>query len=1099
MACCVPETAMAQQRSFDIPSQPANRALPTFARQAGIQIVAPGRSLRSIRTKAIRGQLDIRAALRAMLEGTGVRIVADSNNSITLGLDPTPPRVAARPRPRSAERPAPRMQRAATDAELARDLAPRLAPLPDIFVTGSRLRTDGYDSPVPLTVIDASLMQELGHGNASDAVRLIPQNVATQSDASSGNKIDGNIGAFYANLRGLNPSFGTRTLTLVNGRRFIPTSDGGAVDLNLIPSVMIARIETVTGGASAAYGSDAVAGVVNIVLDDRLTGFRAQADHGRTSRADGQTFHVGAAFGTGFAGGRGRLVLGGEYQDQRGIGHCAPERAWCAESWDVYTNANAIQPGTLNNAANASGYNVPGSAGYGQPNFIVGPNSRVAYNTPYGVVRNLVAAATSTTLAINPPLAAVDKRFTADATGIVDFDPGRYLPKGVSGQRQGGDGVSTYADPLIQTPVERHATYLSASFEASDALTLFTELSYSRRKSRSVSFAAAARSNFAVKATNAFLPASLVTLLDGANFSLGKDVDAEVGNDNIADARIFRGVIGARGALLPGWSWDFYYQYGENRRHSQLTRSRHNQAFIYALDAVRNAAGQIVCAETLKADPDPVAIGCAPMNLFGLGNLSEAATDYVWRPVDEHFKYRQHALSASVQGALAADRNAGPISVAAGIDYRAEKGEVTHDGINANDFAFSFGLDYGGAINVTEGFVETNVPIFRDSSLGKLFELNGALRYTRNVSSDTGPGGTGASKSIEATSWKLGSIFDPVDGLRIRATMSRDIRAAGFRELFLKNAPTDPTTVQGRVLNPNIPGLDKTDATPVFSGGSFALKPERADTITAGLVISPPFIPGLRLSADWYQIRLKDAISSLTAQRIVDLCSGSQILCDRISFAMPQDIVRIDAYQVNSASIDVRGFDFEVFYRLPLDRLSGRVKGNLDLRLLANHQYDLVAQQSLLVPPLDYAGQSGPVIDGGDFNPMPKWMWQGIFAYDNGPFNTTLTVRHVGKAALNREWIGPDDPRYDPTGPDSVNINRVPSATYVGLAMSHAISLGEADRHVEIFGAIDNLFDVKPPVAPGGGANGLLSAYPTSPVFFDTFGMRFRGGIRVRL
>jgi len=1095
---CLPCAVQAQIRNFDIPSQPANRAIPLFAQQAGIQIIAPGSRLRNVQTKAIKGALDVRAALLAMLEGTGVRIVADTNDTITLGITP---RQQARPRAteKPPDPPAPRA--------LAPDVPPPRAPPPlaqtgniDILVTGSRLETDGYESPVPLTVIDATLIQHLGLGNTADVVRLIPQNVATQSDASSGNKIDGNTGASYANLRGLNPSFGTRTLTLVNGRRFIPTSDGGAVDLNLIPSILIDRVETVTGGASAAYGSDAVAGVVNIVLDDRLTGLRAQMDDAQTSRGDGHSFHAGLAYGTPFAQGRGHLVIGGEYQEQKGIGHCAESRTWCAESWDVFTNASNIQPGTLNTPSNVSGYNIPGSAGYGLPNFIVGPNSKIAYNTPYGVVRNLVAPATSTTLPINPPFAAVDKRFTADGTGVVDFDPGDFVPKGANAQRQGGEGLSTYADPLIQTPVTRYAGYLSGRYDLTDTLSAFTELSYARRKSRSSSLAAAARSNFAVKPTNAFLPASLVTLLNGANFSLGKDVDGQVENDNIADARIFRGVLGLTGQLSDTFSWDAYYQYGENSRHSRMTRSRHNEAFVYALDAVRSPSGQIVCAETLAPRPDPVALGCVPMNLFGLDKLSQAAIDYVWRPVDEHFAYRQHALSASVRGKLADDRSAGSIGLAAGIEYRDEHGEVTHGQINPNDFAFNFGLDYGGSIKVLEGFVETNLPIFRDSPLGDLLELNGALRYTRNTSSDTGPGGTGTSKSVQATSWKLGSIFDATDGIRLRATVSRDIRAAGLRELFLKNAPTDPTTVQGRVVNPNIPGLNKADATPVYSGGSFALDPEKADTVTAGIVVAPPFAPGLKLSVDWYQIKLRDAISSLTAQRLVDLCTGYAILCDRVVFATPQDIVRVDAYQVNTARIDVRGFDFELSYSLPLTQLSQGMGGTLDMRLLANHQYDLIVQQLVLAPPLDYAGQSGPVIDGGDFNPMPRLIWNALIAYDNGPFNATAVVRHVGEAALNREWIGPDDPNYDSKQPNSVNINRVRGATYLSLAMSYTFPIGGNDRRaLEIFGSVDNIFDQKPPAAPGGGANGLLSAYPTSPVFFDTFGMRFKAGVRLVL
>ncbi|MEI9852410.1 MAG: TonB-dependent receptor [Sphingomonas sp.] len=312
----MPGVAQAQQRSFDVPSQPANRAIPEFARQAGIQIIAPGSKLRKLRTRGIRGQLEIRSALKAMLEGTGIRILSDTSNTITLGIAAAPPRSAApsRVRPpavvgqRPAEPQSSARRRPVLTGTQPRDArssaaAATQAPTPDILVTGSRIRTNGYDSPVPLTVVDAGLVENLVRTNSQDVVRLIPQNIATQSDATAANGFSVDIGAAFANLRGLNPTFGTRTLVLVNSRRFVPTSTGGQVDLNLIPSVMIGRVETVTGGASAAYGSDAVAGVVNIILDDKLQGFKGQVDYGQTGRGDGGSFHAAAAYGLGVAGG----------------------------------------------------------------------------------------------------------------------------------------------------------------------------------------------------------------------------------------------------------------------------------------------------------------------------------------------------------------------------------------------------------------------------------------------------------------------------------------------------------------------------------------------------------------------------------------------------------------------------------------------------------------------------------------------------------------------------------------------------------------------------------------------------------------------------
>jgi outer membrane receptor protein involved in Fe transport len=1122
----MPGTAHAQQRSFDVPSQPANRAIPQFAQQAGIQIIAPGSRLRNLRTRAIKGQYEIRSALRAMLDGTGIRIIADGNNTITLGITP-PPRsiVQSRPGPasdRPAEpqsrsgRPAPDGAREEEGDAVWRAAAATQTPIRDILITGSRLRTNGYDSPVPLTVIDSVLIRHLGHSNTTEAVRLIPQNVATQSDATAANGFSVDIGAAYANLRGLNPTFGTRTLTLVNSRRFVPSSTGGQIDLNLIPSVMIDRIETVTGGASAAYGSDAVAGVVNIILDNKLEGFKGVADYGQTGRGDGQSWRGAAAYGLKFGDGSGHLMIGGEYQRNRGISHCAKLREWCAESWGIFVNQAGIQPGTLNSPANVSGYNVPGSFGYGRPNFIIGPRSGMIYMSPYGAIRNFTApAGTSTTAfsnifpAINPPLAAVDKVFTPNGRAVRDYDAGAFGPKNVGGQAQGGDNLSAYSDQVIQTPLERYTAYAAAEYALSDALKINAELTYAERRSSAASIVSVTRSTMAIKPDNAFLPASVAAALNGSAFSLGKDVDEELDNIHRVKARVFRGVIGLSGGLAADWTWEAYYQYGRNARHSRVPYARHNDSFVMAIDAIRDPAspGRIICrplspatlasfTPAYQAELQSLYARCVPLNVFGTGNMDPAAIAFAWHEVGEDFTYRQHAFSGSVQGTLSGGWGAGPVGVAAGIDHRDETGDVGHGGVNANAYAGAFGLDYAGKIKVTEGFLETNVPLFRDFALGDFLELNGALRYTRNKSIDTL---NDQSRTTGATSWKIGGIYDLTSDLRLRATQSRDIRAAGFRELFQKTAPTDEGTIQGRVNNPNIPGPNKNDNTPIFSGGTFGLTAEKADTTTIGAVVTPGLLPGLRVSLDWYRIRVTDAIANLNGQRVTDLCILYDVLCDRISFASPTNISRIDAGQANVGRIEIGGFDFEASYRLPLASLSAVMKGSLNLRFLLNHQYDFLVKQSDDVPTINYAGQSGPAIEGGDFYPTPKWMWNAIIGYDADRFNTTMTIRHIGRGVLSREWIGPEEPGYAPTLPNSVTINQVPSRTYVNLAMSYEIPFGDGvEQTVELFGSIDNLFDVKPPVAPGGTTTILVSAYPTNPVFFDTFGMRWRAGARIR-
>ena len=442
---------------------------------------------------------------------------------------------------------------------------------------------------------------------------------------------------------------------------------------------------------------------------------------------------------------------------------------------------------------------------------------------------------------------------------------------------------------------------------------------------------------------------------------------------------------------------------------------------------------------------------------------------------------------------------AGPIAAAAGVDYRSESGLVTHgDDPEYNDYAYSFGLDYSGKIEVIEGFGELNVPVFADSALGDLFELNGALRYTSNHATNRD---TSEEKTVNATSWKVSAIYDLIPDVRLRASRSRDIRAAGFRELFLRNVPTEPGSVSGIVDNPALgqqPGGN--DWTPVLNGGSFALAPEKADTTTAGVVLRPSMVPGLRLSADWYQIKIADAVTILSAQRIVDFCEDYDLFCDRITYgaAGPTDITFIDARQVNLAKMVVRGFDFEVDYRMSLADVQENWGGTLNARLLANRQYEFISQPTPEAEAINYAGQTGPAVDGGDFNPAPPWVWSAFLTYQNEGFNTTLSWRRISEGTYNVNRTGPEDEGYDPTMENSINTNRVDGASYFNIAMTYQIPIGSGDdQHVELFGAIDNVFNRKPPVAPGGGS-GAGSNYPTNPVFFDTFGSRFRAGLRVR-
>ena len=286
------------------------------------------------------------------------------------------------------------------------------ATLEEITVTGTRIRRDGYTAPTPTTIVDSEYMESLGIVNVADMVTQIPSNISNFQPENTGGSAFF-IGSTLANLRGLNPFFGTRTLTLVDSKRHVPTNNGNSVDLNAIPSVLIDRLEVVTGGASATYGSDAVTGVVNILLDKDLEGLKVDLDFG-SSDGDGDNEHIGIAGGAQLFGGRGHIVAGAEYQRQDPILSCFHARDWCARGIGFFSNGGF--PGQ-----------PPGQTFVqtlpGQPQNVLVENRRANQTSYTGVIFN------------NTPNATTAMQATASGTGVVPFNIGQHGWRGFSRTR----------------------------------------------------------------------------------------------------------------------------------------------------------------------------------------------------------------------------------------------------------------------------------------------------------------------------------------------------------------------------------------------------------------------------------------------------------------------------------------------------------------------------------------------------------------------------------------------------------------------------------------------------------------------------------------
>ena len=342
--------------------------------------------------------------------------------------------------------------------------------LQEVVVTGSRVARSTFTTPNPVTVLDSKDIQNLGLTNVGEVLGELPQN----SNFFAANNVglgNFNVGAQLANLRGLNPFFGTRTLTLIDTERVVPTATGGGVDVTLIPSMLVARTEVVTGGASAVYGSDAVAGVVNIILDKKLNGFKAQADYGETSHHDGGDDHFSLELQLGdVAWLRGHFVSRCQYGDSEDIGICSQVRSWCKNGAGLFTN-------TLYNGAPASPP-FPAIPPNGLPHYIIGPNATLANQSQTGVLTpcNIPAP-------VCIPGPSPQYIFNSAGTAASPFNPGNYVDgAGVFGfsQGAGATGVGAYDGTTLRPSVKRYTGLVDYDYKISDSLSSFLQASYAK-------------------------------------------------------------------------------------------------------------------------------------------------------------------------------------------------------------------------------------------------------------------------------------------------------------------------------------------------------------------------------------------------------------------------------------------------------------------------------------------------------------------------------------------------------------------------------------------------------------------------------------------
>ncbi|UVO50583.1 TonB-dependent receptor [Sphingomonas sp. SUN019] len=966
----------------------------------------------------------------------------------------------------------------------------------DVIVTGSRVARDGFQAPTPLTVLTQEEIQNSSpSNNIADFVNQLPSLAgSTRPSNSRLNLSSGQAGINALNLRNLGE---IRTLVLLDGRRSVGSTITGLVDVNTIPQALIKSVEVVTGGASAAYGSDAVAGVVNFALDKKYKGLKVAIDSGITDKGDGQNYSFSVAGGMAFGSDdRGHILLSAELAHRDGIFQV--DRDW-----------------------NATGYVR-----------IQDPNWTATSTTPQFLIRRQVGAANSTPGGL----------ITASAGGTANRLRGTYFGQGGAIQQyqygaltfpsptgtaapsltQGGDwrvndsGRRIGLDPLD----DRHGVFGRLSYEVGDGIELFAEGAYNRQEvlfnagpnlATGVSLAATGCGTAATSATapltcNAFLyntlgPSRLTGITSVTIATTAADLPFRAVNNKREVQRYAIGAEGNAEVFGKNATWNIYGQYGRAKLREQLrdimnvTRMNNATAAVFAPAGNTGgyAAGSIQCLVNVDASTTNDDRACVPLNRLGIGVANPAAFDYVLGDPyrDEVVEQYNAAFNVSVTPFATW---AGDVSVALGAEYRKEqiKGFVpaefqpvpirdANGNLTGATNRWSVGnyLPTNGSYDVKEAYLETVVP------LGFGLEFNGAARATRY------------STAGYVTTWKAGATWQPIDDIRVRVTRSRDIRAPNLNELFSAG-----TANSDAVRNPNFPGGSPSfvapgqppQATYSYSGfatGNANLRPEKSDQWNVGVVLSPRFVPGFNVSVDYFDINLKKGIGSFSAQTIVDLCSqGEQSLCDVISIdaartqnpAQPYLIILTQPF--NAASQKVRGVDIDASYRLPLDRLFDQADGALTLRGIATRYIENRFDSG--VPGTVVLNSVG--VNGGQAS-TPKWIYRGSATYDTSSFSITAVGRGVsaGKYVANGIECQTGCPLSTTQFP-TYDDNRVSGLFYADLNLTAKIDMGGADA--QMFLNVTNVFDRWPLLLPETG----LAANST---YSDLLGRSFRAGIRM--
>ncbi len=1001
-----------------------------------------------------------------------------------------------------------------------------------IVVTGTRISRPTLSSPVPVTTVTAEELTTTGDVSLGDALNDLPSLRSTFSQGNS-TRFIGTAGLNLLDLRGLGTS---RTLVLVNGKRHITASPGDyLVDTNTIPVDLLERVDVVTGGSSAVYGSDAVAGVVNFILKRDFEGLSLKAQGGVSSRGDRGSYFVSGTWGTNFADGRGNVAVSAEYAKQRPLYFS-----------DRDSLTGAISGRCQFQTVEPTGGEPFGTDGISDTEFVCGvKNGSISDGGTIGRV-------------------GVGQYLRFDNNGNLFVDvPEGHFEAGGSANILGGKGSTLRNTGQLAAGLDRYAVNLLAHFDVTEAFRPFVEAKYVRvnalQEGQPSFWQGSLKGFFAntdeqfdaiqnLRCSNAFLTAQALAELQ----AVGLCADPATGTFNMSRFNVdfggrgekhvretYRIVGGVEGTFNGDWRYELSLNYGKLKTRM---RSLNNlklfdeegnlDGFLLAIDAVKNGAGQIVCGVNADADPTNDRPDCVPINVFGYGAPSQAALNFVNTEARRRESASEFVALATVSGDMSQlfELPGGPIGFALGGEYRVEKAFSAFDDLTASGGTFLNAIQPFDPpkLSVKEAFGELNVPLLANMTLAEELTVRGAARVS-DYNTATGT----------VWAWNLDAVWAPIRDLRFRAALAKSVRTPTQSDLYSPFSQNfafiaDPCDEANITANPNraancaaagvpttytpavvaacassaAPGavgdpwrncLARTSSTGFVSGGNPTLIEEEGRSLTLGAVIQPRFIPGLNFTIDYYKIKVTNLISALGAQQIITLCYDNpgginNPFCSTVNRDPATgmfDFPAVISGGVNFAAQKTKGIDFDISYRRTFS--NGH---RLSLRGIATHLLRLD----------NFTDPTRPDVPNRQMSELgdPRWAANFNANYDFGVIDLTYNLRYLGKQTIGT-WE--QQHRYTGVCPssgvtgfsgrtctpgelttlDPQNLDAFPRKNYPTV-FYHSARVGfNVDRNFEFYAGVDNMFDKKPPF-------GLLGTAGGDP--YDTYGRFFYAGVK---